>query len=78
MITKRECQRRAAALRTEAVDMLAEAQRIQVGDDLGVWRLRDDALGALRKAENWQRLADGAMWDRWVWSELTREDEHRG
>lgn len=54
--------------------MLAEAQRIQVGDDLGAWRLRDDALGALRKAEHWQRLADGSMWARWVWSELTRED----
>lgn len=74
MITKRESRRRASALRSRALDMLAEAQRIQSGDDLGAWRLRDDACCDLQKAEQWQRLADGSLWARWVWSGLTREE----
>lgn len=70
VITKRECHRRAAKLRDKAQSMLNEADRGD--DDLTAWRLRDDARCEFRRADKWQRLADGSMWSRWIWSELSR------
>jgi hypothetical protein len=66
VITKRECRRRAHESRARGLNKRSQADRSDV-DMHEQWALSDAAGIEFLKADQWQQLADGSWWDRWLW-----------